>query len=247
MADSRFNPRGSSILIVDDVPANLGVLIPILENVGYQVQVATSGEKGLEIAARSLPDLILLDVMMPGIDGFETCRRLKSEETTRDIPVIFLTALDEMSNVEEGFEAGGVDYVRKPFEKEEVLVRIQTQLERGWLDRKLAEKNQELKTLNAHLQETVEARTREVEAKVRALEERGFEMYYQPIVDARAGKLHSLEALIRWPSGRQDQPSPADFIPVAEESGLILPVGGWVLESVCEQVAYWEIPVAVNN
>jgi EAL domain-containing protein (putative c-di-GMP-specific phosphodiesterase class I) len=86
----------------------------------------------------------------------------------------------------------------------------------------------------------------------RALEERGFEMYYQPIVDARAGKLHSLEALIRWPSGRNDQLSPAEFIPVAEESGLILPVGEWVLESVCEQVAYWkneyrlELKVEVN-
>jgi diguanylate cyclase (GGDEF)-like protein len=86
----------------------------------------------------------------------------------------------------------------------------------------------------------------------RALEERGFEMYYQPIVDARAGKLHSLEALIRWPSGKHDQLSPADFIPVAEESGLILPVGGWVLESVCEQIAFWrneyriELKVEVN-
>ncbi len=172
MADSRFNPRGSSILIVDDVPANLGVLILILENAGYQVQVATSGENGLEIAARSLPDLILLDVMMPGIDGFETCRRLKNEDATREIPVIFLTALGEAANVVEGFRAGSVDYMTKPFRQEEVLIRVQAHLERAWLARELAEKNREMAQLNALLEQQVETRTRELQSKARELEGR---------------------------------------------------------------------------
>ncbi len=172
MNDTRINLSGASILVVDDVPANLGVLIPILENVGYQVQVATSGEQGLEIAARSLPDLVLLDVMMPGIDGFETCRQLKKAEATREIPVVFLTASDELSGVVEGFQAGGVDYVTKPFQQEEVLARIQTHLERALMTRELMQKNRDLADLNAHLQQKVEDRTRELWEKVKALEDR---------------------------------------------------------------------------
>ena len=116
MAGSRFNLKECNILIVDDVPGNLDVLIQVLEGAGYQLQVATSGEQALEVVARAVPDLILLDVMMPGIDGFETCRRLKREKTTWDIPIIFLTALDEVSSVVEGFQAGGVDYMTKPLD-----------------------------------------------------------------------------------------------------------------------------------
>ena len=140
MVDSRFDLTGSNILIVDDVYQNLDVLGKILEDAGYQLQVATSGQQALEVVARALPDLILLDVMMPGMNGFETCRRLKGEKTTRDIPVIFLTALNEVGDVVEGFQAGGVDYMTKPFQQKEVLIRIQAHLERARLRRELAQK-----------------------------------------------------------------------------------------------------------
>lgn len=154
---------GSKILAVDDVPANLDVLSQSLEADGYNVLVATSGEAALDLVTRIAPDLILLDVMMPGIDGFETCRRLKNNADTEGIPVIFLTARSELEGVLEGFQAGGIDYISKPFQKEEVLIRIRTHLERTRLALELAE-------LNAHLEQKVEERTLQLQQKVRELE-----------------------------------------------------------------------------
>ncbi len=115
---------GSFILVVDDVPANLDVLIEILEEEGFRISVATSGERALRVVSQTRPDLILLDVMMPGIDGYETCRMLKAHEKTAGIPVIFLTARDDPQAIRHGFEAGGADYVTKPFNKEELGVSI---------------------------------------------------------------------------------------------------------------------------
>ena len=131
----------SRILVVDDLPANLDVLCQALEQAGYQVMVATSGQQALGLAGQFVPDLILLDVIMPGLDGFAVCRRLKQEESTRAIPVLFLTARDDTADLVEGFRAGGVDYVIKPFQKEEVLVRVQTHLEKAGLVRALRENN----------------------------------------------------------------------------------------------------------
>ena len=155
MSEPNMDLSGSRILVVDDMPANIDVLCQSLEAAGYRVIVASAGEVALKLAERSIPDLILLDVVMPGIDGFETCRRLKLAESTRHIPVIFLTARDDTPSLAEGFRAGGVDYVVKPFQKEEVLIRLQTHLERGRLARALAEKHAAL-----------EARTRELEEEI---------------------------------------------------------------------------------
>lgn len=118
-----------SILIVDDTPTNLKVLFDILNQSGFKVSVAKSGESALEKVQEALPDLILLDVMMPGIDGFETCRRLKANLTTKDIPVIFLTVLSEVVDKVKGLKLGAVDYITKPIEQEEVLARINVHLE----------------------------------------------------------------------------------------------------------------------
>jgi signal transduction histidine kinase len=117
-----------TILIVDDTPANLGVLVETLGAAGYQLMVAEDGEEALAQTAQTQPDLILLDVMMPGIDGFETCRRLKARETTRDVPVLFMTALNETADKVKAFAAGGVDYITKPIEHEEALARVRTHL-----------------------------------------------------------------------------------------------------------------------
>jgi class 3 adenylate cyclase len=118
----------SRILVVDDTPANLQALAGTLKDKGYQISVATSGRQALEAVARVRPDLILLDVMMPEMDGFETCKRLKSSEATSDIPVIFLTARTETSDIVQGFELGAVDYVSKPFNPPELLARVNTHL-----------------------------------------------------------------------------------------------------------------------
>ena len=116
------------VLIVDDTPTNVGVISGLLKG-AYRTKVATNGEKALVLAsAPEKPDLILLDVMMPGMDGYEVCRRLKANPVTRDIPVIFLTAKTDAIDEENGFEVGAVDYIHKPFSGPIVLARVKTQL-----------------------------------------------------------------------------------------------------------------------
>ena len=118
----------AKILIVDDTPANIQVLGSILSPVGYTVYVAKSGEDALTKAPKIIPDLILLDVMMPGIDGFETCVELKKHDDLKETPVIYLTACSESESIVKGFDCGGVDYISKPFNSAELLVRVKTHL-----------------------------------------------------------------------------------------------------------------------
>lgn len=133
-----------SILIVDDMPVNLKVIVDYLESYGFAIRIARSGETALKRVQYNQPDLILLDVLMPGIDGFETCRRLKADETARDIPVIFMTSLTSTEDKVKGFEVGAVDYVTKPLHQEEVLARITTHLRLRDLTLGLQEKHKQL-------------------------------------------------------------------------------------------------------
>ncbi|MCZ6633268.1 MAG: hybrid sensor histidine kinase/response regulator [bacterium] len=145
---------------MDDTQANLDVLCELLEAEGYTISVAPSGEIALQIVERVKPDLILLDVMMPGIDGFEVCRRLKQDATTQDIPVIFITAENQTDKLVAGFEVGGVDYIAKPFQNEEVLVRVSTHLKIDRLTRELAGKNEALNQANRRVREASERKSR---------------------------------------------------------------------------------------
>lgn len=119
----------SHILIVDDTPANVDILKVILSREGYNVSMAPNGEVALKVIPRSMPDLILMDVMMPGLNGFEVCEKLKADEATKDIPVIFFTAKSETDDIVKAFDVGGVDYITKPYQYREVLSRIKTHLE----------------------------------------------------------------------------------------------------------------------
>lgn len=116
------------ILIVDDTPANIQALTSILKERGYQISVATNGRQALEVVSRIRPDLILLDVMMPEMDGFEACAKLKASSESHDIPIIFLTSKTETDDIVKGFELGAVDYVGKPFNAHELLARVNTHL-----------------------------------------------------------------------------------------------------------------------
>jgi PAS domain S-box-containing protein len=136
-------PSGT-ILIVDDTPANVGVVVDSLEARGIRVLVALDGMEALERAAFAQPDLILLDVKMPGIDGFETCRRLKRDERTRDIAVIFMTSLTGHEDRVEGFSSGGVDYVTKPLRVDEMLARVGVHLELRAMHKQLVAQNRQL-------------------------------------------------------------------------------------------------------
>ena len=146
-----------TILIVDDNPFNVELLATYLQNVGYHVVIAEDGAQAFDRAKVTNPDLILLDVMMPGIDGYETCRRLKQNETSRDIPVIFMTVLDETEDKVKGFEAGAVDYITKPFEYAEILARINIHLSIRRLHRTLQEQNTQLQQENIRRRRVLDA------------------------------------------------------------------------------------------
>jgi len=140
--------KASTILIADDQPESLNMLISFLEAKGYSLMAAQSGQAALDQALRFPPDLILLDVLMPGaMDGFETCRRLKQDSLTCDIPVIFLTVLDQVVDKVQGFAAGGVDFINKPAEHAEVLARIQTHLHIRRLRQALQKENERCRAL----------------------------------------------------------------------------------------------------
>ncbi len=154
-----------TILIVDDTPTNLDLLFKYLSRSGFEVLVAQSGKEAIVLAQTAHPDIVLLDVMMPEMDGFETCRWLKVQSSTKDIPIIFMTALVDVDNKVQAFEMGAVDYVTKPFERKEVLARINTHLtlrrlqknleneiaEREKIEQRLREYAAELQTQNEEL------------------------------------------------------------------------------------------------
>lgn len=133
------------ILLVDDTPTNLQVLFQTLEGQNYDLLIAQNGEEALEIAAEARPSLVLLDIMMPGIDGYETCRKLKLNPKTRDAAVIFMSALDDTQDKVRGLDAGAVDYITKPFQAAEVIARVRTHLEIRRLHRELMTANQKMK------------------------------------------------------------------------------------------------------
>jgi len=133
-----------NILLVDDTPNNLRVLSALLSKKGYEVRSVISGEMALQAAKASPPDLVLLDINMPRMNGYEVCQALKANETTKDIPVIFISALSEVLDKVKAFAAGGVDYITKPFQFAEVLVRVENQLNLRNLQRLLEEQNQRL-------------------------------------------------------------------------------------------------------
>ena len=152
------------ILIVDDNPTNLKVLSGAIADSGWEILVATDGESAIEQAEYAKPDLILLDVMMPGIDGFETCNQLKQNPITYGIPIVFMTALAETVDKVKGLSLGAVDYITKPFQTEEVLARVNVHLKMRFLNKQLAEQKNEL-------EKRVEERTDQLKTALTELQE----------------------------------------------------------------------------
>jgi DNA-binding response OmpR family regulator len=140
-----------NILIVDDMPVNIKLLDNILQRDGYVIFAATGGRQAIDMARRKEFDLILLDIMMPGMDGYHVCRRLKSESRSSDTPVIFITAKIECEDIVRGFEAGAVDYVTKPFNAAELLARVQTHLDLKHAKKIIQDQAEELIWTNKHL------------------------------------------------------------------------------------------------
>ncbi|WP_414542842.1 EAL domain-containing protein [Nostoc sp. CCY0012] len=159
----RSDPKKKDILIIDDMADNLRVLSSLLTREGYNVRKALNWQMALTACQTVLPDLILLDIMMPDVDGYEVCQRFKQWDLTADIPVIFISALDDVFDKVKAFQVGGVDYIPKPFEFEEVLVRVQNQMV-------LREAQLEILKLNTELEERVKQRTWELERTLQKLQ-----------------------------------------------------------------------------
>lgn len=140
------------ILIVDDSRINAGVLSAILRERGHEIRLATDGASALEAARKSPPELVLLDIRLPGIDGYEVCRRLRTDDATRDVPVVFVSALEDGGDKEKAFAAGGSDYVLKPFQPAEVVARVENQLKLFRLQREMVQKTEGLERANRILQ-----------------------------------------------------------------------------------------------
>ena len=158
------------VLVVDDTPINLEVVSEVLSDAGFEVAIATDGERAIKQVGMSQPDLILLDVMMPGIDGFETCRRLKASPATCDIPVIFMTALSDITDKETGFQLGAVDYITKPFHETELLARVTTHLKLRHLHQTLEQQvDQRTSELKAALQQVQDSQMQVVQSEKMAM------------------------------------------------------------------------------
>ncbi len=202
--DTKEISKGT-LLIVDDVPNNLKMLFTYLREHDFKVRVAQDGEDALEQLQYARPDLILLDVMMPNMDGFEVCRRLKSNAETKDVPVIFMTALTETVDKVQGFQIGAVDYITKPVQQEEVLSRVNAHLGvnkmRRLLEQEIQMREQDNKVL--------EQRNRDLEAYARIVARD----LKKPLI-----RLSGLTKILLSDLEKLDKPEPAKFVHEIEQS-----------------------------
>jgi EAL domain-containing protein (putative c-di-GMP-specific phosphodiesterase class I)/FixJ family two-component response regulator len=238
MTDERPRPAGRGrILVIDDAPEVTRVLRARLERDGYAVTVAEDGPAGLTAAAASPPDLILLDVMMPGIDGYEVCRQLRAQPATRLTPVVMLTAVADHAAVVRALDIGADDFIAKPFHTDELAARVRAHLR--------------MRRLQALPMELAGSDAPELAELREAIASGQLLMYYQPKRAARDRRLVGVEALVRWQHPRRGLLLPGRFVPLAERTELARPLSECVLQYALAQCRAWsqsgaDVPVAVN-
>jgi EAL domain-containing protein (putative c-di-GMP-specific phosphodiesterase class I)/DNA-binding NarL/FixJ family response regulator len=249
----------ATLLIVDDEPQVRKLLETLLQHEGYRTLSAGSGEEALQLVAKQPPDLILLDIMMPGMDGYEVASQLKGDAATASIPIIMLSALSESSARVSGLETGAEEFISKPVERVELWLRVRNllrlkshgdQLKRHsqLLEQQLRQHAGDSTRMNVH-----DLARQDLENALRqAVKHDEFTLHYQPKVALADGQICALEALLRWERPGYGAVSPAVFVPVLESLGLIVEVGSWVIRSVCQQIATWQrsaigaVEVSVN-
>jgi len=239
-----MNKNKITILVVDDTRYNLQILSTMLVNQGYAVLEATNGIEAIELAKNYIPNLILLDIRMPEMDGYQVCVNLKNNPKTQQIPIIFISAIENVEEKVEAFEIGGIDFINKPFHLIEVLARVETHLRVSSLQAQLLEQTKLLEIQNINLQREISSLTGfdwGLYAEVKeAIDTQSLVLFYQPIVNFQSDLTTGFEALIRWEHPQRGLLAPIDFIDLIEKTDLIYPVGRWVLETACQQLQIWQ-------
>ncbi|MEH2321290.1 EAL domain-containing response regulator [Nostoc sp.] len=223
------------ILIIEDEEAVRENILDLLEAEGFETLAAANGRIGLHLAISEAPDLILCDLMMPEMDGYGVLRALREDRSTAIIPFIFLTAKSAKSDFRQGMDMGADDYITKPFTRAELLSAIMNRLEKyATLKRYLSPQ-----TIINNLSPKMHLLEISLHRAIKQDKFQEFEIYYQPIVDMNSGKIVAAESLLRWKSTEMGMIYPTEFIPLAETTGLIVPLGKWVLKTVCQQIKSW--------
>jgi len=228
------------ILVIEDEESVRENLLDLLEAENFETVMASNGKIGLNVAMLEHPDLILCDMMMPELDGFGVLAALRQNPSTATIPFIFLTANSARSDFRQGMNMGADDYLTKPFTRSELLSAILNNLEKYSNLKKhfLAGANKltpRMQSVLINLQQVIKENLFD-----------GFEVHYQPIIDINTGRITSAESLLRWHSIELGRLSPQEFIPLAESHGLIIDIGTWVLNTVCQQMQIWQ-DIGIDN
>jgi EAL domain-containing protein (putative c-di-GMP-specific phosphodiesterase class I) len=233
-----------TILVVDDTLYNLEILSIMLSNQGYAVLEATNGIDAIELAKTRIPNLILLDIKMPSMNGYEVCKNLKNNPITQQIPIIFISAIKDVEEKVEAFSMGGVDFINKPFHLIEVLARVETHLRISSLQTQLLEQTKLLAiqniSLQAELQHSAEFNENLYTELKKAIDCQQMRLFYQPIFSFKSNLITGFEALLRWQHPERGIVVPIDFIDLIETTDLIYPIGRWVLETACKQLQIWQ-------
>ena len=233
-----------TILVVDDTRYNLQILSIMLANQGYAVLEAANGIDAIDLAKTHIPDLILLDIKMPDMDGYQVCSNLKNNLSTQQIPVIFISAIENVEEKVEAFTVGGIDFINKPFHLIEVLARVETHLRVSSLQAQLLEQTKLLEIQNINLQKEISNLTGfdwDLYSEIKeAIGRQEMRLFYQPIVNFQTDLITGFEALIRWQHPQRGLLAPIHFIDIIEGTDLIYPVGRWVLNTACQQLQNWK-------
>ncbi|HYX18096.1 MAG TPA: EAL domain-containing response regulator [Nostoc sp.] len=223
------------ILIIEDEESVRENILDLLEAENFETIAAANGRIGVHLAISEVPDLILCDMMMPQLDGYGVITALRQDPSTVTIPFIFLTAKSAKSDFRQGMNMGADDYITKPFTRAELLSAIMNRLEKHATLKRYLSPKAVINNLSPKMQLLEISLHRAI--KQHNFEE--FEIYYQPIVDIASGKIVAAESLLRWQSPELGLIYPTEFIPLAESTGLIVPLGKWVLKNVCQQIKIW--------